>query len=564
MPEVDPYTDIVLSSCCTDYQQPNAKVTDQGRTITAIRGISKGEEVVTHSGAPHAALQSAGLVRLIASSTLARAMHMDIFASDDESEDERTSRMSNKRHRSNGRVEASPSAALDNSRANGINGGPRNGPTHLHSQPVLPPSTTAAAQCHPSNSASKRAASRNSGSSSHHLPPTTDGPAGTHTLLPPNTNGPAATHTLLPPNTDSPAATHTLLPFNTNGPAAAHKPLPPNTNSTTATRKPLPPNTNSTTASRKPLAALGKQRAASPHAPHSPSNQPPPSTRPAQACPQQEHQAPSHTVTNHEVSSHTTHTPQPSLPPPLLPPPWLHLQQNVYVGAAARVKACEGMGAESDDDLEGRGRGRKSLRGRGSRSPGKRAGQRMLKGGSTWKPFVCQCNPQQGKVCADEHSCLNRAQHVECTPGVCTAGELCQNQRIQRMQSPYLMLRHVGEEKGWGVLAGEPVPAGAFIIQYTGEVVTKEEADKRLQQYEALRIPHYYLMTLSNELVVDATRSGSLGRFVNHSSQPNCVTEKWLVEGREVVIITAKRDVAVGEELCYDYNCANQIWFSCL
>eukprot|EP00983_Pelagomonas_calceolata_P006924 225674-Pelagomonas_calceolata.AAC.7 len=74
--EVDPYTDIVLSSCCTDYQQPNAKVTDQGRTITAIRGISKGEEVVTHSGAPHAALQSAGLVRLIASSTLARAMHM--------------------------------------------------------------------------------------------------------------------------------------------------------------------------------------------------------------------------------------------------------------------------------------------------------------------------------------------------------------------------------------------------------------------------------------------------------------------------------------------------------
>eukprot|EP00967_Tisochrysis_lutea_P001596 scaffold2060_cov23-Tisochrysis_lutea.AAC.1 len=61
-------------------------------------------------------------------------------------------------------------------------------------------------------------------------------------------------------------------------------------------------------------------------------------------------------MTNHEVSSHTTHTPQPSLPPPLLPPPWLHLQQNVYVGAAARVKACEGMGAESDDDLEGRGR----------------------------------------------------------------------------------------------------------------------------------------------------------------------------------------------------------------
>jgi len=35
-------------------------------------------------------------------------------------------------------------------------------------------------------------------------------------------------------------------------------------------------------------------------------------------------------------------------------------------------------------------------------------------------------------------------------------------------------LRYVGEEKGWGVLAGEPVAAGAFIVQYTGEVIIKE------------------------------------------------------------------------------------------
>jgi len=32
----------------------------------------------------------------------------------------------------------------------------------------------------------------------------------------------------------------------------------------------------------------------------------------------------------------------------------------------------------------------------------------------------------------------------------------------------------VGEEKGWGVLAGEPLQEGAYIIQYTGEVVVKE------------------------------------------------------------------------------------------
>lgn len=42
----------------------------------------------------------------------------------------------------------------------------------------------------------------------------------------------------------------------------------------------------------------------------------------------------------------------------------------------------------------------------------------------------------------------------------------------------HAQLRHVGEEKGWGVLAGEPVKAGSVIIQYTGEVVTKEVRER--------------------------------------------------------------------------------------
>lgn len=36
-------------------------------------------------------------------------------------------------------------------------------------------------------------------------------------------------------------------------------------------------------------------------------------------------------------------------------------------------------------------------------------------------------------------------------------------------------------------------------------------------------------MTLSNELMLDATMAGSIGRFVNHSCLPNCETEKWWV-----------------------------------
>ena len=46
-------------------------------------------------------------------------------------------------------------------------------------------------------------------------------------------------------------------------------------------------------------------------------------------------------------------------------------------------------------------------------------------------------------------------------------------------------LRHVGEEKGWGVLAGEPLAAGSVIVQYTGEVVTKEVSARRNSMWGA-------------------------------------------------------------------------------
>ncbi len=45
---VDPYTDIVLSACCTASKEPNAAVIDHGRTLVALRRISRGEELITH------------------------------------------------------------------------------------------------------------------------------------------------------------------------------------------------------------------------------------------------------------------------------------------------------------------------------------------------------------------------------------------------------------------------------------------------------------------------------------------------------------------------------------
>ena len=41
---------------------------------------------------------------------------------------------------------------------------------------------------------------------------------------------------------------------------------------------------------------------------------------------------------------------------------------------------------------------------------------------------------------------------------------------------------------------------------------------------------------------------------MNHSCDPNCYTQIITHEGRKKIIIYAKRDVRVGEELAYDYK----------
>ena len=54
--------------------------------------------------------------------------------------------------------------------------------------------------------------------------------------------------------------------------------------------------------------------------------------------------------------------------------------------------------------------------------------------------------------------------------------------------------------------------------------------------------------------VVDATRAGGLARFINHSCGPNCLALTCVVDGRPHLGIFAGRDIAAGEELCYDYQ----------
>jgi hypothetical protein len=109
--------------------------------------------------------------------------------------------------------------------------------------------------------------------------------------------------------------------------------------------------------------------------------------------------------------------------------------------------------------------------------------------------------------------------------------------------------------KGWGLNAGpEGVQAGAFIIEYVGEIIDDEEQDRRLAAAAGRGEGHAYIMELSPNLFIDARFKSNLARFINHSCDPNAELQRWDVAGYARIGIFALRDIAPGEEITYDYK----------
>lgn len=107
---------------------------------------------------------------------------------------------------------------------------------------------------------------------------------------------------------------------------------------------------------------------------------------------------------------------------------------------------------------------------------------------------------------------------------------------------------------GRGVFARRAIPDGTPILEYTGERITKPEAVRReAQRLERQRRggdDSVYIFVLNRRHDLDGRRSRSVARFINHSCAPNCSTE--IVRGR--IWIVARRDLAAGEELTFDYG----------
>ncbi|KAI1101442.1 SET domain-containing protein [Jackrogersella minutella] len=170
----------------------------------------------------------------------------------------------------------------------------------------------------------------------------------------------------------------------------------------------------------------------------------------------------------------------------------------------------------------------------------------------------CVCKPQEG--CGE--SCQNRIMFYECDETNCNVGpELCQNREFAKLQERVKEggKYQVGVEviktsdKGYGIRANRCFEPNQIIMEYTGEIITEDECDRRMnEKYKDNQC--YYLMSFDQNMIIDAT-TGSIARFVNHSCDPNCRMVKWIVSGQpRMALFAGDRPIMTGEELTYDYN----------
>jgi uncharacterized protein len=97
----------------------------------------------------------------------------------------------------------------------------------------------------------------------------------------------------------------------------------------------------------------------------------------------------------------------------------------------------------------------------------------------------------------------------------------------------------------WGIYAGEFIPAGRKVIEYTGERISRRETKRRADSSEMI-----YLFTLDPYWALDGSVGGSGAEYINHSCEPNLVTR--IVKGH--IIYMSMRDIQPGEELTVDYR----------
>lgn len=149
----------------------------------------------------------------------------------------------------------------------------------------------------------------------------------------------------------------------------------------------------------------------------------------------------------------------------------------------------------------------------------------------------------------------------ECGPQCACQPSRCGNRLVQfgpRRDLRIVQTATTTMPKGWSVIwdggaGGQSLPTGAFVCEYAGEVLTAAEASRRHASEAYGRLGANYVLCMREQqqqqqqhvddgqvmgipmavtqTFIDPTRRGNVGRYLNHSCEPNCEIVSVRVDG---------------------------------
>ena len=82
------------------------------------------------------------------------------------------------------------------------------------------------------------------------------------------------------------------------------------------------------------------------------------------------------------------------------------------------------------------------------------------------------------------------------------------------------MIFRTSDGRGWGVKTLETIRASRFVMEYVGEIITSDEAERRGRRYDAAQQTYLFDLDLTNSeasYTIDACHYGNVSHFINHS-----------------------------------------------
>ncbi|KAG8515932.1 Histone-lysine N-methyltransferase SUV39H2 [Galemys pyrenaicus] len=177
--------------------------------------------------------------------------------------------------------------------------------------------------------------------------------------------------------------------------------------------------------------------------------------------------------------------------------------------------------------------------------------------------FGCSCTDCFfEKCCPAEAGVLlayNKNQQIKIPPGTpiyecnsrCQCGPDCPNRIVQKGTPYSLCIFRTSNGCGWGVKTLVKIKRMSFVMEYVGEVITSEEAERRGQLYDNKGITYLFDLDYeSDEFTVDAARYGNC--------DPNLQVFNVFIDNLDTrlprIALFSTRTISAGEELTFDYQ----------